>query len=530
MAGAELTATDSRQLIGRLTVGQRIGLVAAFAVTVGGLYAVSQLGGNGPMALMFSDLDADSAATAVGELEARGIPYELTDGGRSIRVPADQVLDLRVQLAANDMVTPADGWSVLDDQGLTASDFDQRVGYQRALEGELARTISAIDGVNGADVHLVMPERDLFTGDNVMPTASVLLRTGGSTVSSTQVRSIVNLVANSVEGLTASTVSVTDEQGRPLASPEGGVSGGSDMAMEQQVAFEQTLTTQLDQLLVAVAGPGNAVASVSARLDFDSSNVTTETFEELDPEEIQARLTESTRTERYRGDGAELDAGILGPEDELIEGETDGDATGVQYDLDEADVAYAVDKTITVTETAPGTIRSLSVAVVLDEEAVDAATASELESLVAAAVGFDAERGDTLALTVMPFDEGFEAPAELAFVDEEAEAAEEGGLAALLPVIRMGVIGLIALLATVFTALFALRGRKGPQVVALRPGDLERADPDLEAIGAAAVAALGTGDADGEPTDLVALIESQPDDVAGMLRSWMADDRAGAGA
>ena len=270
------------------------------------------------------------------------------------------MLDLRVELAANDAVSTAEGWSVLDDQGLTASEFDQRVGYQRALEGELGRTISAIDGVNEADVHLVMPERDLFTGDDVMPTASVLLQTGGAAVSSTQVRSIVNLVANSVEGLTPAMVAVTDERGRPLASPESGMSGGGDLAMEQQAAFERSLTAQLDQLLAAVAGPGNAVASVSAQLDFDSSNVTTETYEELEEDDIQARLTESTKTERYRGDGAELDAGILGPEDELVEGEEEA-VDGVLYDLDEADIAYAVDKTVTVTERAPGTIRSLSV-------------------------------------------------------------------------------------------------------------------------------------------------------------------------
>ena len=188
-------------------------------------------------------------------------------------------------------------------------------------------------------------------------------------------------------------------------------------------------------------------------------------------------------------------------------------------------MAFAVDKTITVIERAPGTIRALSVAVVLDEESIDTATATELESLVAAAVGFDQERGDTLALTVIPFDESFDPPAELAATDEEA--AEEGGLAALLPLIRMGVIGLVAFLATVFTALFALRGRRGPQVVSLRPADLEGDNPNLEAIGAAAVAALGSGARDSEPTDLIALIESQPDDVAGMLRSWMADDRAG---
>ncbi len=524
MAGGELTPATSQQLFSRLTTTQRIGLVAAFVVTVGGLLGISRLGGDGPMALMFSNLDAEAAATAVGELEARGVPYQLTDGGRSIRVPADRVLDLRIELSANDMVAPADGWTVLDDQGLTASDFDQRVGFQRALQGELARTISVIDGVNDADVLLVMPERDLFTGDDVMPTASVMLQTGGSALTSTQVRSIVNLVANSVEGLTASMVSVTDERGRSLASPESGVSGGGDLAMEQQATFERNLTAQLDQLLAAAAGPGNAVASVSAQLDFDSANVTTETYEELEEDEIQARLSDSVKTERYRGDGAELDAGILGPEDELIDGE-EGDTNGVSYDLDEADVIYAVDKTITVTERAPGSIRSLSVAVLLNETAVDAAAATDLETVVAAAVGFDPERGDTLALTVLPFDESFAEPSpELAFDEGEEEG---GGLSALLPLIRMGVIGLIALLATVFTALFVLRGRKGPQVVALRPGDLEGDSPDLEAIGAAAVAALGTGSGSGEPTDLIALIESQPEDVAGMLRSWMADDQVG---
>lgn len=525
--GSALAPASARQMMSRLTTNQRVGLVVAFAVTVGGLLFMSQMGGSGPMALLFSDLDAGAAASAVSELEARGVPYELTDGGSSIRVPADDVLGMRVALASSGVVDSDDGWELLDNQGLTASDFTQWTGYQRALEGELARTIAVIDGIKSANVHLVMPRNDLFTGDDIMPTASVLLQTGGVNLSSSQIRAIVNLVSNSVEGLNADMVSITDERGRPLASPGTGISGGGgDAAMEMQAAFETKLESELEQVLSAVAGPGNAVAAVTAQLDLNSSQVVTETFGKLEEGEAATIRRESNQTERYRGDGAELDAGVLGPEDEIIEGEEAEAGEGVQYDSTEADIEYDNDKTISTIETAPGTIRSLSVAVVMNENSVDAGLQGELESVVAAAVGFDADRGDTLALSFQPFSEDYQPPNALVFADDEDEDDDEGGLTSLLPLIRMGVIGLIALVATILTAFFAVRGRQ-TKIISLDSEELN-SDEDLQAIGAAAVAALGAGEGNrSEPGDLITLIESQPDDVAGLLRSWMADDGSG---
>jgi flagellar M-ring protein FliF len=453
------------------------------------------------------------------------VPYELADGGSAIRVPADQVLDLRVALASSGAVDSADGWTLLEQQGLTASDFSNRTSYLRALQGELAKTISVIDGINSAKVHLVMPENDLFTGDDVMATASVVLQTGGTNLRSSQVRAVVNLVANSVEGLTTDMVSVTDERGQILAAPGAGISGaGGDTGMETQAAYENKLESELVQMLSAIAGPGNAVASVTAQLDFNTSQVTTKTFEKPEEGEESPVLRESNRSERYQGDGAELDAGVLGPEDEIVEGDDLAAGEGVVYTLDEFEVERAVGETITNTETAAGSIRSLSVAVIMNEESVDAGLQGELESVVAAAVGFDPDRGDTLALSFQPFSEEYEGPNALAAATDDEELTEEGGLSSLLPLIRMAVIGLIALAATVLTALFGLRGRQA-KVISLDPDELT-SDEDLQAIGAAAVAALGAGEGRTEPADLIALIESQPDDVAGMLRSWMAEDHS----
>jgi flagellar M-ring protein FliF len=512
-------------MVNRLTMNQRIGLVIAFVVTFGGVLLMSQMGGSGPMALLFTDLDAGAAASAISELEARGVPYELADGGSAIRVPADQVLDLRVALTSSGAVDSAEGWELLEQQGLTASQFSNETTYLRALQGELAETISVIDGINSAKVHLVMPENDLFAGDDVMATASVVLQTDGTNLKSSQVRAVVNLVANSVEGLTADMVSVTDDRGQILAAPGAGITGaGGGDAMEMQAIYESKLESELTQMLSAVAGPGNAVASVTAQLDFDASQVITETYGKLEEGQVAPISRESNRTERYRGDGAELDAGVLGPEDEIVEGDEAGTGQGVEYDLDEADIEYDNDKTIITSETAPGAIQSLSVAVIVDEAAVDSGLQGELESVVAAAVGFDPDRGDTLALSFQPFNEEYEGPNALADTGDEEATTEEGGLGSLLPLIRMAVIGLIALAATVLTALFGLRGRQA-KVISLDPDELT-SDEDLQAIGAAAVAALGAGEGGtrSAPADLIALIESQPDDVAGMLRSWMAED------
>ncbi len=523
--------TSPRQFVDGLSVAQRVMLAGAFAVTLIAVYGASRLGGNGPMALLFTDLEPAAASATVDELTARQIPYELTDGGRAIRVPADEVLDLRVALAASGAAGSAEGWSVLDEQGLTSSAFDQQVGYQRALEGELARTIAVIDGIDAANVHLVMPEDDLFSGDDIRATASVLLQTNGGSVTSSQIQAIVSLVANSVEGLADDAVSITDERGRPLAG-DGETGAGGDAGLEARTGVERNLARQLEEMLVAVVGPGNAVVTVSADIDLDSSQTTVEAYDTPADGEASPMLVQSSRVERYRGDGSSVDTGVLGPEDDLIddegngdelgdEAEATGDGSGVVYDLDENDVQFAIGRTVTTSESAPGTVTALSVAVVVNESAIDAERLPDIESIVTAAAGLDPERGDVLAVSRLPFDETIQASLQAAMTPAElAEPAAEG----IVPMLRLGLTGAVAVITTILFGVFGFRSRKPRVVETLPTAELQAASSvssDAPSIRLGAGAPVEDGD---DEEALIELIESQPDDVAGMLRSWMAED------
>ena len=179
MAGTSLETFGGStvQSIRRMTVNQQVFLAAVFLAVVGAIVLVSRLGGSTSMGILYSGLEPEAAAGVVNELESKGIPYELSDSGRVVWVPRQQVASIRLDMSAQGLPQSNDGWSILDQQGITSSEFDQRVGYQRAMEGELASTITEIDGVVGANVHLVIPEQDLFVGDEIQASASVLLQT-----------------------------------------------------------------------------------------------------------------------------------------------------------------------------------------------------------------------------------------------------------------------------------------------------------------------------------------------------------------
>src|SRR3712207_60050 len=194
------------------TPGQKaVTIVAVLALAVGG-YFFASWAATPSYATLFSNLSSKDASAIVESLQKSGTPYELANGGQTILVPQDQVYDLRLQLSGEGLPGEADtGYALLDKQGVTTSDFMQHVGYQRALEGELAKTIKSIDGVDGATVHLVIPEKDVFADDQNKPTASVLVASQGSSgLTGQQVQAIVHLVASSVEGLETSAVTVAE--------------------------------------------------------------------------------------------------------------------------------------------------------------------------------------------------------------------------------------------------------------------------------------------------------------------------------
>jgi flagellar M-ring protein FliF len=529
MAGLDLTALKRRAtgLLDGFTRGQKTMLAVAVVAALVGAYAFMSWASAPSWAPLYSGLPAQEAASVTEELDSMGVSYKL-EGGDTILVARDEVYQTRLDLSAKGL--PEDGvagYDLLDDQGITTSEFKQRVDYQRALEGELVRTITAIEGVEGADVHLVIPEDDLFSEDAVRPTASVLLRTGSNvTLSSGQVQSVVHLVASSVEGLQSTDITVADHTGRMLAAPgqDGASALAGDARTSQTAAFEQRMASSIQEVLNPLTGVGRSRVQVTADLDFNQRELTSETFSEPGTAPV---VSESSTDEQYTG-GNNAVGGVLGPDAVPVTDTGDG---ATDYTKTQADRTYAVDKVTEEVKTAPGDVRRLSVAVLLDEGTnVEVA---KVRDLVAAAAGLDLERGDQLEVSAQAFDASA-IPVEL----EPTEPGSEGANP-LLPLLQVGatvlIIGLVLLLAwrsarrsSVARYPLALPG--GP--IALGDGSSATSLDDELAQMLDRPSELAIGPSAEEQHHMVVqsqigdLIDRQPDEVAQVLRGWLAERRS----
>lgn len=529
-----------RATVAQFSPGQKlVAVLAIVAVVVGGTF-FARWAGTPTFAPLFSDLSGEDANAIVERLEADGTPYELTNGGATILVPREAVYGTRLTMSGEGLPSgDSTGYAIMDSSTLTSSEFQQHVQYRRALEGELARTLMALDGVETAVVHLALPERSVFTTKDQQPTASVLLSVRpGAEITGQQTRSIIHLVASSVEGLSPEMVAVSDQTGTVLAQPgEDGVLGASgDLRAQQTQAFEQRLNTSVEQMLTKVVGAGNAVVKVTADLDFDQRSTTTENFV-ADPE--VPPISESTTTENMTGGGVPA-GGVLGPENEALEGlEGAGEGT---YDKTQTTRNNAVGKVLEETTAAPGAVRRLSVAVVLDAQAAGNVDVDAVRTLVSGAVGLDVARGDTLGVDRLAFDESATeaAQAELEAVQEGEQRAE------LMSMVRTGGLVFLVILCLIIGLRFSRRPKAGELDAAerLQLEDMRRQLEDqaglmreLEAVAAGPQAisaapdermlALAATNADHEAVraSVRGLVEQQPDEVAALLRSWLADRR-----
>src|SRR4051794_2547263 len=222
---------------GSFSPGQKaVTIVGIIALVVAGVFFATWAS-KPAYSPLFSNLSSADAGAIVEELSAEGVKYELADGGQTVMVPKESVYELRVKLSGKGLPAEADtGYSLLDKQGITTSEFMQHVGYQRALEGELANTIGAIEGVKTANVHLVIPQKDVFSDDEKKPTASVLItERPGAKLDQGQVQAIVHLVSASVEGLDADQVTIADSAGTVLST-----GGGETPAAAGDLRSQQT--------------------------------------------------------------------------------------------------------------------------------------------------------------------------------------------------------------------------------------------------------------------------------------------------
>lgn len=412
----------AKNIWGRTNVSQRI-LIGGLTVTVIATFFLLIFWLNQPdYRVLYSRLYAEDASTVVNMLQADKIPYKLTDDGGTIMVPADKVYDLRLKIAGEgNLHGQGLGFEIFDDIKVGQTDFVQRINYQRALQGELARTISEFPQVERARVHLVLPHKTLFVEEQSKPSASVVLKLkNGEKMAPKEVEGIVNLIALAVEGMTREMITISDTTGVMLFSPTGldSIDGMSSTQVEHKLTIQQNLEQRIEQMLMPLYGPGRVIAKVNAELDFSH---TTTRSEEYDPnsavirseqrsEESQkgnANISSGTPEPNFRGDGAS-------PAASNQEGSRESRTTNYEINKVEREIVAPM-----------GELKRLTVAVIVDgvytEQPVGTPaegqeqqtefvfaprTAEEMtrvKQLVANAVGINDSRGDTIQVSSMSF-------------------------------------------------------------------------------------------------------------------------------
>ncbi|WP_067508842.1 flagellar basal-body MS-ring/collar protein FliF [Actinoplanes sp. TFC3] len=514
------------------TPGQKaVTIAAVLALLIGG-YFFATWASKPAYAPLFSNLSSKDASAIVESLQKSGTAYDLANGGTTIMVPQDQVYDLRLQLSGEGLPGESDtGYSLLDKQGITTSDFMQHTNYQRALEGELANTIKSIDGVQAATVHLVMPQKDVFADDQDKTTASVLVKSAtNDPLSNHQVQAIVHLVASSVEGLDPTQVTVAGADGKILSTGGGQAvaTGGDSGADSQTVSFQNRLNQSLQNMLDQVVGPGHSVVNTTAELDYDQTQTTSKTYTS-DPS--VAALSESISREAYNGNGNQ-NGGVLGPDNiQVPNGSTSTSGTG-QYENTNTVRNNAVNEVTENRNSAPGGIKRLSVSVLLNATTAGAVNQADVQQLVSAAAGIDPTRGDTIAVSAMAFDTSAATAAQNALA--ASAAAEQTAK-------QTSLIKTAAMVAVVlFLMLLAWRwSRKQRKRKSLTPQELAHLDEMQAALEAQRLAQLNaaipspaieaanaTHEAlEERQREIEQMVEDQPEEMAALLRGWLGAGR-----
>jgi flagellar M-ring protein FliF len=438
----------------------RIIAMGAVTIALAGFFAFLIMRVTSPqMATLFTDLTPDDSAAIIKDLERQTIPYEIRNDGAILMVPKDRVMRLRMKLAEGGLPKGGGvGYEIFDkSDALGATSFVQNINHLRALEGELSRTIRSIDRVQSARVHLVLPERPLFSRERAEPSASIVLKLRGS-LDAAQVRAVRHLVASAVNGLKPGRVSVVDESGRLLADGSADQTPGGISADERKVAFEKRMREQVESIVTSVVGPGRARVQVAADFDF---NRITQTSDRFDPEGRVVRSSQ-TREEILAGENKEGQVTVANELPGAQQQPRAGDQPGAQRDQNrktEEIVNYEISRTTKTEVIEGGRLNRISVAVVVDgnytkndkgELAYEPRSKEEIEriaALVRTAIGFDQKRGDQVEVANLRLAETPSIPMPeptgwLSFLQFTKDDAMRG--------IELGVMGLLGLIVMFF--------------------------------------------------------------------------------
>lgn len=410
---------------------RQLGVAVLCLAVTGLLFAGSQWLSDSQYVPLFASLASEDAGAIIAQLKASKTPYRIGGTGEQILVPSDKVAELRLRMAVQGLPLGGGvGFEVFDKTSFGVSDFSQRVNYQRALQGELARTIGQLRGVSRARVHLVMPQPSLFSDRERQPSASIFLKmAAGGRLAPEEVRGIVHLVASSVEGLSPERITLVDTAGRVLAAGSDGAApaGLSPRRIEIKTAVEEGLERRVQSLLDSALGAGQAVTRVTAQINFDQVERTEERFDQTPVARQETRTVETTNGSSSTPSGlpaspAPAPGGAATPPAPGA-APTPSHAASTHSTTttrETENVSYELSRIVAKTLTTPGEVQRLSMAVMLntntrviqgpDKKEVREPTprsAEEIEKIrriVMGAVGFNQARGDEVTVVEMPFD------------------------------------------------------------------------------------------------------------------------------
>ena len=533
----------------------RIAAMGAVTIALVGFFAFLILRVTAPqMTPLFTDLSYEDSAAIIKDLERQGVTYELRNDGNTIMVPRDRVARLRMSLAGEGLPKGGGiGYEIFDkSDALGTTSFVQNINNLRALEGELSRTIRGIDRVVAARVHLVMPERPLFSRDKVEPSASIVVKVHG-TLEAQQVRAIRHLVASAVNGLKPQRISIVDEAGHLLADGAADGDNVGDVSVdERRLSFEKHLRDQVEAIVSSVVGPGRARTQVSADFDF---NRVTQTSDKFDPDGRVVRSSqtreESSGTDN-RDDQVTVGNEVPGNNNQKQGPTADANANANASSRDQSKkseeiVNYEISKTTKTEVIEGGRVNRISVAVLVDgtyakndkgdityqprsKEEID-----QIASLVRTAIGFDQKRGDQVEVVNLRFAETPATPitepsgwlAALQFTKDDIMRAIE--------MVVMGLLGFVVLLMVVRPLVRRVLAPEDRALVALPAGDamdaaLKKAEaasaepsPTAKMIDIAQI----QGQVHAQSVQKVGeLADKNPREAVSIIRQWMNESQA----
>lgn len=525
--------------------GKQLGTLAFAFFLVVGLTIGSAYWLNQPTyAVLFSDMDPESASAMATKLKTAKVDYVLDQGGRTIRVPAARVDELRLQFASDGITGMArPGFDLFDGVSFGVTDFQEHVNYRRALEGELARTIGTISEIAGARVHIAMPQPSLFTSSEQPTKASVILKLRGNrALAPASITAITGMVAASVEQLRPENVVIVDNYGRPLTKPSQEDDSSEGAPVERQQRIEHELTNRVVGLLEPIVGVGHVRVNVSAKLNTGTEEQTEERWDPNPVLRSQETRTQTSGTpiapQGVAGTAANLPPDPARPSAPAVVAPPPGTVANSQK---EETLNYELSKMTRHSLQPRGDIKRLSVAVLLDDarqpnavqngEPASAAVKprapeelQKIQGLVSAAVGLDAERGDQITVENITFEETpvEEAAPEPGLWQRYGREAFEG--LRILGIAAIGILAIFMVIRPMVRGSLAI-GSAPKGVLAAAPvlgaaGSMPRTVQDLEA----EMDAQLSPDALKMPAmtrRMAALTQKEPESAARLLRTWL---------